>query len=91
MKLAHAARDASIEHRSGHRSAHARVSHRQPLAAELELVNGMAPHFADRVIDLAGAAIEDEVVDHVLEEAEHAMLWHVDRFVHPARLDDRSR
>ena len=60
----------------------------EALAVDLELINRMAPDFADGVIDLAGAAVEDQIVDHVLKEAEHAMLRHIDRFVDAARLDD---
>ncbi len=87
-ELAGAARDYPIEHRGGHRRTGARMHDCEPLAVDLELINRMASDFADGVIDLAGAAVEDEIVDHVLKEAEHAMLRYIDRFVDAARLDD---
>src|SRR5208283_2323883 len=89
-ELARAACNYSIEHRRGHRGTGARMHDCEALAVKLELVNRMAPDFADGVIDLAGTAVEDQIVDHGLEEAEHAMLRHIDRFVDAARLDDRG-
>src|ERR1700691_1118815 len=90
-ELARTARDHPIEHRGGHRSARARMHYCEPPGANLDLVHRMAADFADGVIDFTRAAVEDEIVDHVLEEAQHAMLRDVDLFVNAPRLDDGGR
>src|ERR1700722_4228967 len=60
----------------------------QTLAVNLNLVHRMTADFAHVVIDLASATIENQVVDHVLEKAEDAVLRDIDALVHAARFDD---
>ena len=58
--------------------AHPRMHDGQTLAVDLNFVHRKAPDFAHVVIDLAGAAVENQVVDHVLKEAEYAVFGDVD-------------
>src|SRR5580700_3331658 len=63
------------------------MQHCEPPPVEIELVNRMIAGLPMLDMDLAGA-IADQVVDHVLEEAEHAVPGDIDALVHVARLDD---
>src|ERR1700676_280847 len=63
------------------------MQHGEAPPVEIELVNRMLAGFPMLDVDLAGA-IADQVVDHVLEKAEHAVLGYVDALVHAARFDD---
>ena len=89
-ELARAERDHQLEHRRRDRSADARMHHGEAATVEVELVNRMPAGLPIRDVNIAGA-IAHQLVDHVLEKAEHAMFRHVDRFVHAPRLDDRAR
>ena len=89
-ELARTERDRQLEHRRRDRSADPRMHHGKPAAIEIELVNRMIAGFPTLGVNLA-RAIAHEVVDHVLEKAEHAVFGDVEAFIHAARLDDRSR
>lgn len=63
----------------------------KPAAAIVKLVDRVVACLALAVVEMARAgALAHQLGDHLLEEAQHAMLGDVDRLDHPGRFDDRD-
>jgi hypothetical protein len=65
------------------------MQHGEPPPVEIELVYWMPAGLPKFVVNHA-SAVADQLVDHVLKKAQHAVLGDVDALVYAARLDDRG-
>src|SRR5580704_5392359 len=79
-ELATSDRDELFQYRRAHRSADPRMHDGDPMLAELQFVNRLRAFLAPaRVCDPRALA---DVVDDILEEAQHAVLGNLLRLVH---------
>src|SRR5579862_7452386 len=87
-ELAASDRDKLFQHRGAHRRADARMRHYDAILAELQFINRLRTFLAATGVGEPRALAD--VVDNILEEAQHAMLGNLLWLVNDVRLDHRS-